>query len=209
MPHEMFDDSFFLPSDKDEVESLRQGRLPIPTSREYGVGAVVFPTPQEARKDAFASGMIGGRNNPEAAFGRLARVNLRPENPLIIKDIGSMPQYRAIADKLEQHYDSDETKMSAEETLRKLTKRGNNPYQTQTKEDLVALNRAKQLMTVEGKKHFIDLHMRHITQGNLGESSKLVDTLKLPNDAVGDLDTRTAVAKRGDIVNLKDIRPLR
>jgi hypothetical protein len=207
----MFDDAFYLPSDKDEVKTIQEtGKLPIPTSKEYGRGAVVFPNPQEARKDAFAAGLIGGKNNPEAEFGRLARVRLHPDSPLIIGEPAKqMPEYRMIADKLKESYESEETQAKAEEMAKTLSKQGNNAYTQQRPEHMAALARARALMTPAGQSGLINQEMRNFTRGNLGGASKIVDSLRLPYDAVGDVTSDRAVAKSPNIVRLKDVKPLR
>lgn len=211
MSHEMFDNAFYFPSDKDEVQKIQKtGRIEIPQSREYGKGAVFFPTASEARTDAFSSGMVGGRNSPEAAFGRIARVRLRPEAPLILGDYNNhVNEYRMIASKLEESYESDEMQEKAHNVAETLGKRMNSPHSKLSPEHVAAFARAKALMTVDGRRNLVNAEMGNITQGNLGGASKVVDFLRLPYDALGSKETDQALAKKGNIVQLKDVKPLR
>lgn len=210
MTHEMFDNHLYLPSDAREVESIvKTGKVPIPTSREYGRGAVVFGSQKEARNDAFSSGLLGGKNNPEASLARVARVSVRPNNPLIVG--GSNPaanrhQYREIADQMMGHMESDEVQSKAEEALR--TKTSNNPFSNNIENER-ALARARALLKPEGRSRIMNTRMTQIVGGQLDEASKTVDQLKLPYDAVGNPSSGAAVAKKSDIIQLKNVQPLR
>lgn len=205
----MFEGSLYLPSDAREVESIvKTGKVPVPTSKEYGRGAVVFPSVQEARKDAFSSGLIGGRNNPEASLARVARVGVRPDNPLIVGD--SQPaafrhQYRDIADKLMNHYESDEVQGQAEKALSSGS--ANNPFTSPDSRE--ALARARALTSPQGRSGLVNNTMSSIVKGNLGQASRVSDELQLPYDAVGNSSTGSAVAKRSEIIKLKNVQPLR
>lgn len=208
MSHEMFEGSLYLPSDAREVESIvKTGKVPVPTSKEYGRGAVVFPSVQEARKDAFSSGLIGGRNNPEASLARVARVSVRPDNPLIVGSSDRAtyhPQYKDIADRLIHHYESDEVQQSVEQKLRS----GSVNNQFTSSEAREAMARTRALTSPQGRSSMVHDTMTSIIRGSLSEASRVTDTLKLPYDAVGNPSTGSAVAKKSEIIKLKNVRPL-
>ena len=200
----MFDRDLYLPTDAREIDSIvKTGKVPISTSREYGRGAVVFGSQKEARNDAFSSGQNGGRNNPAASLARVQRVSVRPNNALIVG--GSNPaanrhQYREIAEQMMGHMESDEVQSKAEEALR--TRTSNNPYSNNIENER-ALARARALLKPEGRSRIMNTRMTQIVGGQLDEASKTVDQLNLPYDAVGNPSSKTAIAKKSEIIRIR------
>lgn len=213
MPHKMFEDPFFIPSDKSEVEKMKvTHRLPIPTTPELGKGAMLFPNPTEARQEAFFSGLAGSRNAPEASFGRLVKVRLHPNNPLLIgQGHVHLPEYDMIGQRLREHYESEDAQQEAENTMRELSRSGNNAYTPTnlTTEEVARFARAKKILTPAGRGNLVSEQLRRFAYGGIEEASQVADTLKLPYDSVGDIDSRRAVAKTPEVVQLKSAIPLR